>query len=195
MPQATDPTAVPLPEGGGKISPAAPTSASKSDFALPPLTHSARIVNGWALLAAPVQPVQAPGSGVSCRLPSTGLSADVGRKTRTDFPVLCAQVHRVPRESIVDALASHDLKDRLLANFDADVRAASSATTAESSRKTWCKFHVAWFGLDVPPIPLDPSKVCAIGACFKERSYKSFAPHSSKAKEEHILAQYDWSDL
>ena len=93
------------------------------------------------------------------------------------------------------AVSDQNVKDDLLRKFDADIRAASSTATAVSTWSTWCKFHNAWFGEESPPIPLDPIKIRAVGACFKEGAYRAFAPYLSKAKEEHILAGYLWSDL
>ena len=67
--------------------------------------------------------------------------------------------------------------------------------TASSVWKTWCEFHVAWFGEGVRTVPLDASKIRKIAASFKQGGYKGFAAYASKAKEHHILAGFQWDSL
>eukprot|EP00973_Karenia_brevis_P068679 9549786-Karenia_brevis.AAC.1 len=44
-------------------------------------------------------------------------------------------------------------------------------------------------------LPLTPDKIWRIAACFQESGYKSFTPYVAKAKEHHILAGYEWSEM
>ena len=83
----------------------------------------------------------------------------------------------------------------MLAAFDRDVSAASSRTAGCALWNTWCAFHSVWFREDVPAIPLDEVKIRKISACFKEGAYKGYKMYLSKAKEHHVLAGFDWSQL
>jgi hypothetical protein len=105
-------------------------------------------------------------------------------------------VAKVCRKDVLAIISSgEDEKARMLANFDADVRAASSKATTASTWKTWSLFHVAWFGPDVPVVPLTPGSIRAVGACFKEGRYKVFVPYMTIAKEVHVLEGWEWSTL
>ena len=83
----------------------------------------------------------------------------------------------------------------MLAAFDRDIAAASSRTAGCALWNTWCTFHSVWFDVDVPVLPLDANKIRKIAACFKEGSYKGYRMYLSKAKEQHIIAEFEWSPL
>ena len=48
------------------------------------------------------------------------------------------------------------------------------------------RMHVAWFGDQIPVIPLSVQKIRAIAALFKAGHYSSFSNYASRAKTEHI---------
>lgn len=188
------------PDSGGTPS----TSLRLGDnWVLPnssPPCNAPRVIDNWVLPTRNPPPLATDTSSSSRSTTAPTATDDSSRaappeKDRNDFPHISEQNVKMPRADIVKAVANQDIKDDLLKKFDADVRAASSTATAVSTWNTWCKFHHAWFGDDSAPVPLDPIKIRAVGACFKEGAYRSFAPYLSKAKEEHILAGYLWSDL
>ena len=63
--------------------------------------------------------------------------------------------------------------------------------------KTWCQFHVAWFGQqtlgeEFSPFPLTVMKICAVGAMLKSGGYRSAANYLSRAKEEVTFGRTSW---
>ena len=72
--------------------------------------------------------------------------------------------------------------------------APSSRSSARSLWVTWRLIHHAWFGEEVPPLPLTREKLLGAAAAFKAGRYRSYGAYASKAKEHHILAGFDWSE-
>jgi hypothetical protein len=114
--------------------------------------------------------------------------------SRGDFPVLRPNL-KASKADAIAAVGSEEGRQVVLANFDRDVTAASSAASSASTWRTWVAFHVAWVGEKEPVLPLTAAKVRCVSACFEEGAYKSFAPYLSKAKEMHILGGFEWTPL
>ena len=128
------------------------------------------------------------------QLSSSAPRDPAGEKGRRDFPTV-RNVEKKTRRDLLNSQLDDDERTRILEAFDADVTAASSSASVQSTWRTWLGYHRKWFGPDVPPIPLTPAIIRAVGACFKEGAYVSFSAYMSKAKEMHILDGYDWSHL
>jgi len=84
-------------------------------------------------------------------------------------------------------------KVALLDELEKDVVALSTAESRASHRVTWTRFHMRWFGVEVPVLPLTPVKIQAVAAQFKAQGYRSFPNYVSTLKDFH-LSSFEWSD-
>ena len=92
-----------------------------------------------------------------------------------------------PRAPLNDAEAA-----RVMASFERDILARSTALTRASNVRTWIFFHVRWFGEGTPVLPLTPGIIFAIAAQFKAQGYRSFPNYVSAMKDVHS-DEYPWS--
>ena len=118
--------------------------------------------------------------------------------SRKDAPAL-KPTSRGETGKAMEATRSAGAKDRALSELRKDMNAQSAAAPRDSLLKTWCQFHVAWFGQqalgeEISPFPLTVMKICAVGAMLKSGGYRSAANYLSRAKEEHIVRGHLWTD-
>ena len=96
------------------------------------------------------------------RVPSACVSAET--TTRCDFSRKPVQKSRVVQPVVVDALD----RASIIAAYEEDTRAHSSVGLRESRLRTctWERLHFRWFDDAVDVVPLTPSKIRAVSACF-----------------------------
>ena len=138
----------------------------------------------------PVPPSPRP----TALLPFTGLSAPLPKSAEplsNPFRVTPVVAHTVagcrPRAPLDDAGAA-----KVMASFERDILARSTALTRASNVRTWIFFHVRWFGEGTPVLPLTPGIIFAIAAQFKAQGYRSFPNYVSAMKDVHS-DEYPWS--
>lgn len=78
---------------------------------------------------------------------------------------------------------------------ESDFHAASSKASRDSTLSTWLSFHDAWYGPETSPWPLTVEKLLVISAMFKKGTYKSFTNYLARAKEEHIVGGFEWTQV
>ena len=81
---------------------------------------------------------------------------------RRDAPISAAS-RRFDKTAALHAASSQEEKTKSLELFERDISAASSKSTLTSYEKTWTELHVAWFGDQIPVLPLSVDKINAIG--------------------------------
>ena len=64
-----------------------------------------------------------------------------------------------------------------------DVLAKTTAESKQSHINTWARFHIRWFGLQVPVFPLTVVKVRAVASQFKSCGYRSYPNYVSTVKD------------
>ena len=116
-----------------------------------------------------------------------------GARKRSDMPIVrapnkgdSAKVRRIAMDGNLRRQAQQELED--------DFYAITTRAPREARLVTWQKFHVWWFGEDIPVLPLTVSKICRISALFKAGSYKSYKNYISTIKDQHIAEGYPWDD-
>ena len=116
-----------------------------------------------------------------------------GARKRSDMPIVrapnkgdSAKVRRIAMDGNLRRQAQHELEE--------DFYAITTRAPREARLVTWQKFHVWWFGEDIPVLPLTVSKICRISALFKAGSYKSYKNYISTIKDQHIAEGYPWDD-
>ena len=114
----------------------------------------------WACRAA---------SGIVEPLPCNLLVQSSSSEGRWDFPKR-PRLERASGRTL--AGASLD-RDKLLAEYEADVMASTSAAAFVSRLRTWAKVHKAWFDGSVALLPLTPAKVRALASVLKGGGYSS----------------------
>lgn len=92
-------------------------------------------------------------------------------------------------------MTSAEGKRRALENLELDMSAPSARSSARSLWTTWQILHRAWFGEEVPPLPLTKEKILGTAAAFKAGRYRSYPAYASKAKEHHVLAGFKWEEV
>ena len=114
-------------------------------------------------------------------------------RKRSDMPVVRApnkgdpaKVRRIAMDRSLRMQAQQELED--------DMYALTTRAPREARLATWQKFHVWWFGEDVPMLPLTVSKICRVSALFKAGSYKSYKNYISTIKDHHIAEGFPWDD-
>ena len=76
--------------------------------------------------------------------------------------------------------------------LDDDINAANASDSINSNGRTWLELHTAWFHVSVPALPVEATKIRAIGTMGKVGGYKAWPSFRSKAKDEHIAVARDW---
>jgi hypothetical protein len=84
-------------------------------------------------------------------------------------------------------------RSELLERLESDVSARSAQSSNNSLTKTWTKFHHEWFLGKTEPFPITSEALKAVAALFKARGYRSFENYLSRAKREHILFGFAWT--
>ena len=147
--------------------------------------------------AAPVPAVTPPARTTGCHTaasaPPHSTSARLALSTRADAPI----VRNCKRGSAADAssaLAAHGI-DELIAGLRQDKVARTSVGPAVSTWRTWQQYHRESLGPHVPVLPITPIIVITVGAMFKAGKYRSFQNYASAAKNAHVEAGHDWTQL
>ena len=86
-------------------------------------------------------------------------------------------------------------RQRLLGNYECDVRAVSATSTSESLWHTWAFYHQRWFGANEPVLPITVQSVQAVVAQMKDQEYASIANYISIAKDKHIGHGHTWNEF
>ena len=95
----------------------------------------------------------------------------------------------------VAATESTATRRAAIEDLERDFYSASSKRPRASVQLTWDTFHARWFTDNtVPPLPLTPAKIIAVGAMFKAGRYRSFANMLSDAKSRHIEQGFEWTE-
>ena len=118
------------------------------------------------------------------------------QRKRRDMPVV-RRNPRNPRAAMADVQQQLEGKSSMqeaLHSLVGDFYAASSNAPRTSQLKTWERYHVKWFGDDVPVWPLTDSSILRVSSLFKLGGYKSFKNYMSRAKDHHVMLGYTWSD-
>ena len=86
--------------------------------------------------------------------------------------------------SIAKATADDPAKKmEALAALHNNMYARTSIGPREAQATTWARFHVWWYGPDVPILPLTEQKVLHVSALFKSAGYKSYKNYASRMKD------------
>ena len=117
-------------------------------------------------------------SHCSAQLPGAGR----GRPTRKDHPV--AQPSTGGSLARALAAAASNERDTSLQLLKNDIYSQSNSGPQASRMKTWRQIAAAW---KLPPLPLTPELIQAVGASFKRGGYRSASLYFSTARKEHIL--------
>ena len=163
-------------------------SSSTSSSMRPPLDPAARAssLSKWIVDSAPSSsPTVAP-----CQPPLTRPAPHV---TRADAPV----VRHIKRGSATLAVARLNERglDSLVDDLRHDKVARTSAGPNASTWKTWQSYHEMALGPEIPKLPITPDILVAIGAVFKGGEYRSFPNYASSAKNQHVEARHEWTQL
>ena len=102
---------------------------------------------------------------------------------RPDFPSLNPTSRGSFQKAIANTSNALD-RHQALANLQKDEHAASSKKPRLALWNTWCKFAATW---GLPPCPMTPDLVRAVGASLKAGGYRSPEAYFSRAKQEHML--------
>ena len=95
----------------------------------------------------------------------------------------------------LEAASTEEGRQRALALYDSRTFAATTIKSRESTLRTWCRIHQQWFGVDVPVVPVDSSKLRAVVAALIVGRYRSCENYISRIKDHHIELGFPWSDL
>ncbi len=117
-----------------------------------------------------------------------------GIAARKDAPVF-APSKRGSRAAALEATTNEDSKKRALAALEHDVRATTAASPVDSMLATWEKIHVAWFGEQVPLLPITVEKIKCVAAAFKQGRYRAFPNYVSTIKDHHQANEYVWDEF
>lgn len=121
-------------------------------------------------------------------------SAKARPRNRADQPKVW-YVDRASKEEAFSAAKSELSMSAALDELESDFHAASSKASRDSTLSTWLSFHDAWFGPETSPWPLTVQKLLVISAMFKKGKYKSFTNYLARAKEEHIVGGFEWTQV
>ena len=93
--------------------------------------------------------------------------------------------------------AARSVKSRqdALKDLERDMYARTSCGPREALLATWEKFHLLWYGSEVPALPLTEEKLYKVTALFKAGGYKSCKNYLSRVKDAHVMSGYPWTDL
>ena len=154
---------------------------------LPPSAPAPNRKTGLSAWHAPLRlGVPAPSPGVLQTPPPS-------RPARADAPVV-RNCKRGSLAGATSALATRGIDD-LVTDLRTDKVARTSLGPAASTWRTWQHYHRDAFGLHVPTLPITPDIVVAVGALFKAGCYRSFQNYASAAKNAHVEAGHDWTQL
>ena len=112
---------------------------------------------------------------------------------RKDTPALHT-TSRGNKAAASGAAGSQDSRDSALQDLRHDMHAQSAIGSRASLLSSWLRFHHLWFGLEVQPFPLTTFKIYAVGAMLKAGGYRSAPNFLSRAKEEHVVLGFVWTD-
>ena len=115
-------------------------------------------------------------------------------RTRADQPRVW-YVDRASKQEALRAAQSEQKMSAALDELESDFHSASSKASRDSTLSTWLSFHDAWYGPETPPWPLTVEKLLVVSALFKQGKYKSFANYLARAKEEHIVGGFAWTQV
>ena len=94
-----------------------------------------------------------------------------------------------------EAARTSESKREALGELHRDMYARTSTGPREALLATWEKFHVMWYGREVPAFPLTENKLLHVTALFKAGGYRSYKNYLSRAKDFHVMSGYPWTDL
>ena len=80
-----------------------------------------------------------------------------------------------------------------LGRLDEDVLARSTTASRVANFRTWTLFHLRWFGMSKPTLPLEVISIRAVAAQMKAARYRSFPNYVGAAKAEHLKG-FEWCD-
>ena len=86
-------------------------------------------------------------------------------------------------------------RSKALKAMERDMYARTSVGPREAQLATWIRLHKCWFGEAVSPWPLTEGKLVRVSALFKAGHYRSYKNYVSRAKDFHLSAGYEWTDL
>ena len=101
---------------------------------------------------------------------------------RADFPVITPSAGGSLDRAL--AAAQHNTREQALKNLENDVYARSNSGPQVSRMRTWRKLAAAW---NLPPLPITPDLLRAVGASFKAGGYRSSHLYFGTAKKQRIL--------
>jgi len=104
---------------------------------------------------------------------------------RAEAPVI-KKARKASLQDALKATLSDEAKAAALDDLEFDKVANSARASRASTWATWARMHNAWFGNDVPVLPLSVIKIKAVAAMFKAGHYTAFSNYASRAKAEHI---------
>ena len=85
-------------------------------------------------------------------------------------------------------------RDELLADLEGDVLAPSTSVARESNFRIWAAYHMRWFGMESPVLPLTVEAIRAVAAQMKGAGYRSFPNYLSAAKLRHCCED-EWTSV
>ena len=112
---------------------------------------------------------------------------------RKDTPSL-RTTSRGSRVAASGAVATQVSRETALADLHNDMNSQSALGSPASLLSSWVRFHQLWFGPEVHPFPLTTFQIYAVGAMLKAGGYRSAPNFLSRAKEEHVVLGFPWSD-
>ena len=199
-----------------KASSSRPTSPSPKPYTTP--SHSAMSSSGWSSsvkvlpslssCAAATSTSSSMASGISM---ATGASTKEDEKTavpkakgksqsktREDKAPPIYNKTRGSKRLAIEIAGDTDLREQAMASYLKDVKSAGD--TSEYNLLTWTELHHAWWkhipnGDHVPPFPLTPDKVSAVGCLLKAAGYRSGYNYIGAAKDEHLQQGHPWTDI
>jgi hypothetical protein len=113
---------------------------------------------------------------------------------RSAAPVIACTI-RGDRSRALAAAADAATRQAALDRFNSLMVAPSAVASQDSLLRTWQLFHVAWFGNDVPTLPLTPEKIYAICSMLREGGYRATDNYLARAKDWHVGQGHAWSEF
>ena len=92
------------------------------------------------------------------------------------------------------AVASQDSRESALVDFHNNMHAQSALGSRALLLNSRVRFHHLWFGSEVQPFPVTTFKIFAVGAMLKAGGYRSGPNFLSRAKEQHVVLGFLWTD-
>ncbi len=162
----------------GRVAVSTPPSAPSSDTAATLPRSEATASDDWSDLAAMLKP-GAVSRAVSARSTAPVVASTIrGDRSRT----LAVAANPATRQAASDRLNSLMV-------------APSAVASQDSLLRTRQSFHAAWFGIDVPTLPLSAEKIYAICSMLRERGYRATDNYLAHAKDWHVGQGHVWSEF